>query len=101
MIAQAELIQLSPALQLSAQQTEQVSGILQQHYQQAFAQEGGASSVPEAGVDQMLDAKKEALRAVLTPEQQQGYEKFIESQREMVKNMKSMMGGAKDQTPAR
>ena len=99
--AQAELMQLSPALQLSAQQQEQVSGILQQHYQQYIAQQGSSSVAVPAGVDQMLDAKKEALRAVLTPEQQQGYEKFIESQREMVKSMKSMMGGAKDQTPAK
>jgi hypothetical protein len=96
-------MQLGPALQLTAQQQEQVSGILQQQYQQYIGQQRGSmvGVPPAAAVDQMLDAKKEALRAVLTPEQQQGYEKFIESQREMVKSMKSMMGGAKDQTPAK
>ncbi|MBI5821894.1 MAG: hypothetical protein HZA88_23215 [Verrucomicrobia bacterium] len=87
MAAQAELMQLSPSLQLSAQQQEQVSSILQQHYQQYIAQQGSSSVAVPAGVDQMLDAKKEALRAVLTPEQQQSYEKFIESQREMIKSM--------------
>jgi hypothetical protein len=38
-------------------------------------------------VEQILDSKKEALRAVLTPEQMQSYEKIIESQREMIKSM--------------
>ncbi len=85
MAAQAELMQLSPTLQLSAQQQEQVSGILQQQYQQYIAQQGD-SPVP-APADQMLDAKKAALSAVLTPEQQQTYDKFIESQRELIKSM--------------
>lgn len=84
---QAELMQLSPVLQLSAQQQEQVTSILQQQYQQYIGQQG-ASSVPVSGNwEQMLDAKKEALRAVLTTEQLQNYEKFIENQREMIKSM--------------
>lgn len=84
---QAELMQLSPVLQLNAQQQEQVTSILQQQYQQYIGQQG-ASSVPASGNwEQMLDSKKEALRAVLTAEQQQNYEKFIESQREMIKSM--------------
>ncbi|MBI5821579.1 MAG: hypothetical protein HZA88_21630 [Verrucomicrobia bacterium] len=84
---QAELMQLSPVLQLNAQQQEQVTSILQQQYQQYIGRQG-ASPVPASGNwEQMLDAKKEALRAVLTAEQQQSYEKFIESQREMIKSM--------------
>lgn len=97
MAAQAELMQLSPVLQLNAQQQEQVSGILQQQYQQYIAQQGGLSGPVPAGWEQMLDAKKEALRAVLTPEQQQSYEKFIESQREMMKSM--MPQGQTSPTP--
>ena len=93
MAAQAELMQLSPALQLTAQQQEQVSAILQQHYQQFVTQQPDSGS---AGLDQMLDAKKEALRAVLTPEQQQVYYKFIENERERTKSMMKMMEGAKE-----
>ena len=90
MASQGELMQLSPMLQLSAQQQEQVGSILQQQYQQAMTQQAGAgSSVPGdlQRVDQMLDSKKEALRAVLTSDQMQSYEKFVESQREMIKSM--------------
>ncbi len=90
MASQGELMQLSPMLQLSDQQREQVGSILQQQYQQAMTQQSGAgSSVPGdlQVVDQMLDSKKEALRAVLTPDQMQSYEKFVESQREMIKSM--------------
>ncbi|MBI5687706.1 MAG: hypothetical protein HZC54_21765 [Verrucomicrobia bacterium] len=90
MASQAEMMQLSPMLQLSAQQQEQVGGILQQQYQQMITQQSDAS-MPTPGnfqrMDQMLDAKKEALRAVLTPEQMQSYDKFVESQREMIKSM--------------
>jgi hypothetical protein len=94
MAVQNELTQVSPLLQLSAQQQEQVSGILQQQYQQYIAQQD-ASTAPISGRwDQMLVAKQEALSTVLTPEQQQTYNKFVESQREMVKSMTSQ-----DQTP--
>ncbi len=97
MAAQAELMQMSAVLQLSAQQQEQVSGILQQQYQQYIVQQGGSSVPVPTGCEQMLDAKKEALRAVLPPEQQQSYEKFIESQREMIKSM--MPQGQTSPTP--
>ena len=90
MASQAEVMQISSMLQLSAQQQEQVTSILQQQYQQMIAQQSDAS-MPTPGnfqrMDQMLDTKKEALRAVLTPEQMQSYEKFVESQREMIKSM--------------
>jgi hypothetical protein len=90
MASQSEMMQLSPLLQLSAEQQQQVSGILQQQYQQMIAPQADAT-MPTPGnfqrMDQMLDAKKEALRAVLTPEQMQSYEKFVESQREMIKSM--------------
>ena len=90
MASQAEVMQISSMLQLNAQQQEQVGGILQQQYQQMMAQQPDAN-MPTPGnfqrMDQMLDAKKEALRAVLTPEQMQSYEKFVESQREMIKSM--------------
>ncbi|MFA6564964.1 MAG: hypothetical protein WCV00_23875 [Verrucomicrobiia bacterium] len=90
MASHAEVMQISSMLQLSAQQQEQVTSVLHQQYQQMMAQQ------PDAGlptpdsiqlVEQMFNAKKEALRAVLTPEQMQSYEKFVESQREMVKSM--------------
>ena len=90
MASQAEVMQISSMLQLSAQQQEQVTSVLHQQYQQMMAQQ------PDAGlptpdsiqlVEQMFNAKKEALRAVLTPEQMRSYEKFVESQREMVKSM--------------
>lgn len=84
---QAELMQLSPVLQLSAQQQEQVTSILQQQYQHYIGQQGASSVPASSNWEQMLDAKKEALRAVLTAEQQQSYEKFIESQREMIKSL--------------
>jgi hypothetical protein len=90
MASQGELMQISPMLQLSAQQQEQVGSVLQQQYQQIIAKQSDAGSSSLGGLqvmDQMLDAKKEALRSVLTPDQMQSYEKFIESQREMIKSM--------------
>ena len=103
MAVQSELMQLTPALQLSPQQQQQVSAILLQQQQQPhpIAQQPGSPLNYEAIVDQQMDAKKNAVRAVLTPEQQQVYDKFIENQREQTKSVMSMMGGAKDQTPAR
>lgn len=90
MASQAEILQISSMLQLSAQQQEQVSSALQQQYQQFMTQQSG-STLPTTDsvklMDQMLDSKKEALRAVLTPDQMQSYEKFVESQREMIKSM--------------
>jgi len=100
MASQAEMMQLSPMLQLSAQQQEQVGSILQQQYQQMIAQQSD-TSMPTPGnfqrMDQMLDTKKEALRAVLTPEQMQSYEKFVETQHEMIKSM--LPQGQSSQTP--
>ena len=90
MASQGEMMQISPMLQLSDQQREQVSGILQQQYQQIIAKQSDAGSSGLGGLqmmDQMLDSKKEALRSVLTPDQMQSYEKFVESQREMIKSM--------------
>ncbi|MCX6906883.1 MAG: hypothetical protein NTY01_02445 [Verrucomicrobia bacterium] len=90
MASQAEVMQISSMLQLSAEQQQQVSSILQQQYQQMMSQQPNSSlPTPDSvqRVEQMFNSKKEALRAVLTPEQMQSYEKFIESQREMVKSM--------------
>ena len=88
--SQAEMMQLSPMLQLSAQQQEQVHTLLQQQYQQMMSQQPDTSlPTPDSiqRVEQMFNAKKDALRAVLTPEQMQSYEKFVESQREMIRSM--------------
>lgn len=90
MASQAEVMQLSPMLQLSVQQQEQVGSILRQQYQQMMSQRpdsGLPTSDSVQRVEQLFDSKKEALRAVLTPEQMQSYEKFVESQREMVRSM--------------
>jgi hypothetical protein len=90
MASQAEVMQISSVLQLSAGQQQQVSSILQQQYQQMMSQQPNSSlPTPDSvqRVEQILDSKKEALRAVLTPEQMQSYEKIIESQREMIKSM--------------
>lgn len=90
MAGQMEAMQLSTVLQLSPQQQEQVGSLLQQQYQQIMAKQpdgGGTAPGNFQMMDQMLDAKKEALRAVLTPEQMQSYEKFVEGQREMIKSM--------------
>lgn len=90
MASQAEVMQISSMLQLSAQQQEQVTSVLHQQYQQMMAQQPDAGlPTPDSVqlVEQMFNAKKEALRAVLTPEQMQSYEKFVESQREMVRSM--------------
>ena len=89
MASQAEMMQISSMLQLSDQQREQVSSVLQQQYQQYITQQSD-SSLPTTDsaklVDQMFESKKEALRSVLTADQMQSYEKFIESQREMVRS---------------
>jgi hypothetical protein len=90
MASQAEVMQISSALQLSVEQQQQVGSILQQQYQQMMSQQPN-SSLPTSDsvqrVEQMFESKKEALRAVLTPDQMQSYEKIIESQREMIKSM--------------
>jgi hypothetical protein len=41
-----------------------------------------------------------ALRAVLTPEQQQGYEKIIQTEREFNKIMNNLLYGPQEQAPA-
>ena len=90
MASQAEVMQISSVLQLSAEQQQQVGSILQQQYQQMMSQQPNSSlPTPDSvqRVEQMFESKKEALRAVLTPEQMQSYEKIIESQREMIKSM--------------
>jgi hypothetical protein len=46
--------------------------------------------------EQTLNAKRDAVRAVLSPDQQQAYDKFVESQREMIK---SLMSGGKPAAP--
>ncbi|MBI5821585.1 MAG: hypothetical protein HZA88_21660 [Verrucomicrobia bacterium] len=93
--AQSELIRWSIWLQLSPQQQEQISPILQQQY----AAKQGVSDI--AVRDQILDDTIKALRAVLTPEQQQGYEKIIQCKREGAKLLHNLVYGSQDPTPAR
>src|SRR5439155_12317205 len=79
MVANVEVPQLQLMLQLTQAQQDQVFQILYQQAEQNLNQTDGGTRVP-MDWQQMIDVKKEALRAVLTPEQFKSYEKYIESQ---------------------
>jgi hypothetical protein len=88
MMANVELMQMQSMLQLSPQQQDQVFKILYDQATQQFAQSEGGTKVAadwQQELDKQFEAKKEALRSVLTPEQFASYEKFINSQRNMIK----------------
>jgi hypothetical protein len=84
MVANVELSQLQSMLQLTQQQQDQVFQVLYDQAQRNVAQTDGGMQVPPDW-DKLLDAKKKALRPVLTAEQLQSYEKFLNAQRDMMK----------------
>ena len=84
MVANVELSQLQTMLQLNQQQQDQVYQVLYDQAQQNLAQtDGGMHVSPDW--ERQIEAKKEALRPVLTAEQLQSYEKFLNAQRDMMK----------------
>ena len=88
MLANIELAQLQPMLQLDQAQQDKVYAAL---YAQAEKQvsQGGNGMTPPTDVaktlEQQFEDKKNALRAVLTPQQFEAYEKHLNSQRDLIK----------------
>jgi len=87
--ANMELMQIQTSLQLTEDQKDKVFGTIYQLAAQQAGVDGAKSS--GAGIDELMEAKKTAMQAVLTPEQFDTYSKFVDSQKKMIT---TMTGGA-------
>ncbi|HTB63252.1 MAG TPA: hypothetical protein VK737_06650 [Opitutales bacterium] len=80
--ANGELMQIQSSLQLTDAQKDKVFSAIYQQYSQQMGVDGAQAS--NASIDDQMEAKKAALQAVLTPEQFDGYSKFVDSQKSMI-----------------
>ncbi len=80
--ANAELMQIQSSLQLTDDQKDKVFNAIYQQYSQQMGVDGATAST--ASIDDQMEAKKAALQSVLTPEQFDGYSKFVDSQKQMI-----------------
>jgi hypothetical protein len=96
MMANIELAQLQPVLQLDQAQQDKVYAALYAQAEKQFSQAGNGLTPPtDAGkvIEQQFEDKKTALRSILTPQQFEAYEKHLNSQRDLIKAF--MPGDAK------
>lgn len=92
-VANMELLQMQSALQLTTEQQEQVYNILYDQTLKGITVDR-LTADPVGNWQQQMDARTEALRKVLTPEQLQTYRKQQEAQRQMVNSLMQSFGGS-------
>jgi len=93
-VANMELLQMQTALQLSPEQQEQVYNILYDQTLTSVTGRTGLTTDPVGVWKEQMDAKTEALRKVLTPEQLAAYTKQQEAQRQMISSFMQSFGNA-------
>lgn len=87
-MANMELMQVQSLLQLSDEQKDKVFEALYNSQKSGLSPKdanGQEITDPKAAVEKQMDARLDALRPILTPEQLQIYEKHLNSQKDMIK----------------
>lgn len=101
LVANSELLQMQQVIPLSQEKQDLVFSAL---VKQSEAQLGGgndpAGQARAANWQQQFEAKKDAMRAILSPEEFQAYEKHLDSQQAMIKSFLPNMNQAAPQPPA-
>jgi hypothetical protein len=91
MTANMELMQIQSMLQLDQSQQDRVYSAVYDLTLKQMTPAADGTGAPK-DINQAFDAKVDALRPILTPDQLQNYQKFIDSQRQMVNSMMQTFG---------
>ena len=91
MTANMELMQVQQMLQLDQSQQERVYNALYGLSLKQMTPVADGAGAPK-DINQVFDAKVDALRPILTADQLQSYQKFVDSQRQMVNSMMQSFG---------
>ncbi len=93
MMANSEMLQMQSMLQLDQSQQDRVYNALYDLSLKQMTPAADGTGAPK-DINQAFDAKVDALRPILTPDQLQSYQKFIDSQRQMVNSVMGSFTGS-------
>ncbi len=93
MMANSEMLQIQSMLQLDQSQQDRVYNALYDLSLKQMTPVADGTGSPK-DINQAFDAKVDALRPILTPDQLQSYQKYIDSQRQMVNSMMGSFTGS-------